>query len=40
MSKKNPQLICKRIKKLNTIWHPESTVIFKSEEEKEVIEHT
>lgn len=37
MSSSNKKLVLKKLKEHNTIWHPESTVVFKSQNERLVI---
>ena len=37
MSKSKTKIVLKALKKFDTIWHPESTVVFKSQAEKKVI---
>lgn len=37
MSSSNKKLVLKKLKEHNTIWHPESTVVFKSQSERLVI---
>lgn len=37
MSTNKQKIVLKKLKQLNTIWHPESTLVFKSSEDKVVI---
>ena len=37
MSETAPKIMLKKLKELNTIWHPDSTLVFKSKDEKFVI---
>ena len=37
MSSSNKKLVLKKLKEHNTIWHPESTIVFKSQNERLVI---
>lgn len=37
MTETAPKIMLKKLKELNTIWHPDSTLVFKSKDEKFVI---